>query len=215
MLFFYVESEKNVAKGISAEAFDPHRLYRSLERAKADGRGKIYVVDGRKTPAKLSGEAVRIPKKAIQNNNPYRPPREMSAGGGVVTKEGKRDLKVLLIHRKGLWDIPKGKLDPGETIRQCAKREVKEELGIKKVKVLDFLDTTTHGYEDGKYYTVKTTHWYHMKTSETKFVPQKSEKITDVKWFSLTKAKQVLGHKTLIRLLSRVEHKLHYTQVSA
>ena len=215
MLYFYVESEKNVADGIASEAFDESRLHRSLDGAKADGRGKVYVVDGQKTPANLSGDVRNIPKKAFLNRTPFRPARELSAGGGIITKEGKKGLKILLIYRKGLWDIAKGKLDDGETIRECAKREVKEELGIKKVKVLDFLDTTTHGYVDGKFFTVKTTHWYHMKTTETEFIPQKSEKITRVKWFRLNKAKTILGHKTLIRLLNTVEHKLIYTHSSA
>jgi len=214
MLFFYLESKKIVAQGLSPDVVDESRLHRSLGGAKADGRGKIFVVDGRKTPASLSGDVRKIPKKAILNNNPYRTPREMSAGGGVITKQGKKGLKILLIYRKGKWDIAKGKLDPGETIRECAKREVQEELGIKKVKVLDFLDTTTHGYVDGKYFTVKTTHWYHMKTSETEFVPQKSEKITRVKWYSIAKAKTILGHESLVRLLNRVEHKLLYSHNS-
>jgi len=212
MLYFYVETEENVLKGIAAEEYDESRLYRSLELARKDKRGKVFVVDGRKTPANLSGDVKRIPKKAFVNNNPYKKPEEVSAGGGILTKQGKKRLKVLLIFRKGLWDIPKGKLDPGETIKQCAKREVKEELGINQVKVLDLLDTTTHGYVAGKgrSYVVKTTFWYHMKTQETSFTPQKAEKITDVKWYSLKKARKILGHETLIRLLNRVEHKLHH-----
>ena len=214
MLYFYVDTELNAASGVVASQFDQTRLHRSLDLANADGRGKVFVVDGRKIPATLSGEVDSIPKKAILNRRPYRKPREISAGGGVVTKEGKTEIKVLLIYRKGLWDIPKGKLDSGETIKECAEREVQEELGTKKITMLDFLDTTTHGYADGKLFTVKTTHWYHMKTTATKFIPQKSEKITRVKWFKLSKAKEVLGHKNLIRLLNRIEHQLVYTHQS-
>ena len=214
MLYFYVDTELNAAKGVSSAQFDESRLYRSLDLARTDGRGKIFVVDGRKTPATLSGEVSSIPKKAVLNRSPHRKPRELSAGGGVVTKEGKTEIKILLIFRKGRWDIPKGKLDAGETIKDCATREVKEELGTNKIITLDFLDTTTHGYVDGKWFTVKTTHWYHMKTTAKTFVPQKSEKITRVKWFKLSKAKEVLGHKNLIRLLNRIEHQLAYTHQS-
>ena len=217
MLYFYIESEEHALKGISAEEFDESRLYRSLEQAHLDKRGKVFVVDATKTPANLSGDVKKIPKKAFLNASPYQKPEEVSAGGGILTKQGKKRLKVLLILRKGLWDIPKGKLDPGETIKQCARREVREELGIQNVKVLDFLDTTTHGYvaKKGTTYVVKTTFWYHMKTKEEHFIPQKEEKITAVKWCSLKKARAILGHESLIRLLNRVEHQLHYTRPSS
>jgi len=212
MLYFYVDSEEKAQTGISKEAFDESRLYRDLKLAKNDHRGVVFVVDGAKTPANLNGLVKRIPPKAILNSNPYRKPREISAGGGVVTKLGKKKLKVLLIYRKKLWDLPKGKLDRGETIKECAEREVKEELGIDSVTVLDFLDTTTHGYVNRLSFIVKTVHWYHMKVSTETFVPQKNERITAVKWFSIKRAIEELGHKTLVRLLNRVEHKLMYTQ---
>ncbi len=219
MLYFYVETERKAKSGIASEDFDETRLYRSLEQAQKDKRGKVFVVNGGKTPANLSGDVKKIPRRAFLNASPYLKPEEVAAGGGIVSREGKKKLKILLICRKGLWDIPKGKLDPGETIKQCAKREVKEELGIKnkQLTVLDFLDTTTHGYvsEKGDTFVVKTTFWYHMKTVATEFVPQQAEKITAVKWYSIHKAKEALGHETLVRLLNRVEHKLHHAHVSA
>jgi 8-oxo-dGTP pyrophosphatase MutT (NUDIX family) len=215
MLYFYVDSEEKATSGISREDFQENRLYRDLALAKKDKRGVVFVVDGAKTPARLSGHVKKIPPKALLNTHPYRKPKEISAGGGIVTKEGKKKLKVLLIFRKGMWDLPKGKLDKGETLRACAGREVMEELGIDDVTVLDFLDTTTHGYVEGKFYMVKTTYWYHMKVSTEQFVPQAKEKITDVRWHSFPKAKELLTHETLIRLLNRVEHKIHFTHVDS
>ena len=211
MLYFYVDSEEKALTGISKVDFDESRLYRDLKLAKKDKRGIVFVVDGAQTPATLNGLVKKIPPKAILNGSPYRKPKEVSAGGGVVTKEGKNKLKVLLIYRKKLWDLPKGKLDKGETLKECAGREVREELGIDEVTVLDFLETTTHGYVNRGFFMVKTTHWYHMKVHTEQFHPQKKEQITAVKWFSVQKAVQMLGHETLIRLLNRVEHKLQYT----
>ncbi len=211
MLYFYVAPPADMKGGIKANQFSASRLYRSLRLAKKDGRGDVFVVDARLIPATLSGDVESIPKEAILNRKPYLPPREMQAGGGIVTRFGKKHLKVLLIHRRGLWDMPKGRLDKGETMQACARREVMEELGISNVLVHHFLDNTIHGYPDGKKFTVKTTHWYHMTTPETEFVPQASEQITKVKWFKLSEAKEVLGHENLVRLLNRVEHKLMAT----
>jgi len=52
-------------------------------------------------------------------------------GGGVVTRHNDGELEVLMVHRpKHLdWSLPAGKLDPGETLAECALREVYEESG--------------------------------------------------------------------------------------
>lgn len=215
MIYFYVDSEEKAALGFSSKDFDESRLYRDLKQAKKDKRGVVFVVDGAKIPATLSGQVKKIPPKAILNSNPYLKPKLVAAGGGVVSREGKNGLEILLIYRKKLWDLPKGKLDKGETLKECAGREVREELGIDEVNVLDFLDTTIHGYVERKSYMVKTTHWYHMKVFTNEFVPQKKERITAVKWFTLKKAKKQLAHETLIRLLNRVEHQIHHTHSHA
>ena len=52
----------------------------------------------------------------------------IKAGGGVVNNNKK---EILFIYRMKKWDLPKGKLDKGETIKQCAKREVEEETKVK------------------------------------------------------------------------------------
>ena len=54
--------------------------------------------------------------------------RWVRAAGGIVTAP---DGTMLLIQRNGRWDLPKGKVEPGETLLQAALREVEEETGIK------------------------------------------------------------------------------------
>ena len=55
------------------------------------------------------------------------------AAGGVVTRTTDGDLEVLLVHRPRYddWSLPKGKLEPGETVEQAALREVQEETGVR------------------------------------------------------------------------------------
>ena len=102
------------------------------------------------------------------------------AGGGVVTnKKG----KVLFIYRNNKWDLPKGKLDKGETIKQCAIREVEEETGVKGLKIENFLKTTYHIFKRNGKYKLKEVHWFAMHTSYTgELVGQKDEGIEKVKW---------------------------------
>ena len=56
----------------------------------------------------------------------------VKAAGGLVLNENK---ELLFIFRRGKWDLPKGKLDEGETIEQCAIREVAEETGVKNISL--------------------------------------------------------------------------------
>jgi 8-oxo-dGTP pyrophosphatase MutT (NUDIX family) len=104
----------------------------------------------------------------------------IQAGGGVVTDHHKQ---VLLIHRKGKWDLPKGKLDPNETIEQCALREVKEETGLKNVKLIEPLMATHHVYDESGRHILKETHWYLMDAdSKQAYLPQADEQIDQIVW---------------------------------
>src|SRR6266496_16310 len=54
------------------------------------------------------------------------------SGGGIIYRRDDNDIKVLvLVHHNGKYDIPKGTLHYGETLEQCALREMKEESGQK------------------------------------------------------------------------------------
>ena len=93
--------------------------------------------------------------------------------------------EVLLIFRRGKWDLPKGKLDEGETLAACAVREVQEETGLKTVQLNEFLLVTYHTYNDYGHSVLKESYWYRMSSSVTEIlVPQTTEDIHDIKWAS-------------------------------
>lgn len=126
-------------------------------------------------------------------------PLEVAAGGVVTNKKG----KVLFIYRNDKWDLPKGKLDKGETIAECAIREVEEETGVKKLKIENFLKTTYHVFKRNGTYKLKEVHWFAMKTSyEGKLKGQKNEGIEKVKWKGPDKIKKALENSyTNIKIL--------------
>jgi 8-oxo-dGTP pyrophosphatase MutT (NUDIX family) len=113
----------------------------------------------------------------------------IDAAGGVVINSSQ---EVLIIFRRGNWDLPKGKLDAGETLEQCALREVEEETGIHDVSILrpityDGLcqEATYHVYSEKGRWILKASYWYLMETSfEGAPVPQASEDIEIAKWVS-------------------------------
>ena len=102
-----------------------------------------------------------------------------AAGGVVMNEEG----KVLMIYRRGKWDLPKGKRDDGEDIAYCALREVSEETGLKKLELGDKVCDTFHVYAQNNQNLIKCTTWYKMLgTNKEALIPQKEENILEAKW---------------------------------
>ena len=104
------------------------------------------------------------------------------AAGGVVVNPNN---EILWIFRRGFWDLPKGKLDPNETIEACAIREVMEETGISHLVLGKLILTTTHQYHDTylNKEVEKTTYWYAMTTDTLQDgKPQTEEDIEAIAW---------------------------------
>ncbi|MBP6402240.1 MAG: NUDIX hydrolase [Bacteroidia bacterium] len=111
----------------------------------------------------------------------------IEAAGGLVQKN---DDSYLVIFRRGKWDLPKGKLDYDESPEQAALREVEEECGISKLRILKPLPTTFHTYPEGGRRILKKTHWYLMESDDNrKLIPQAEEDIQEALWMSETEIK--------------------------
>ena len=120
-----------------------------------------------------------ISEKALQEelHALYEP---IDAAGGVVLNE---DKNVLLIYRRGKWDLPKGKRDDGEDIEVCALREVSEETGLTKLEIDHKIGDTYHVYAQGGQNLLKRTSWYVMSGTKTEqLIPQKEENILEARW---------------------------------
>ena len=86
--------------------------------------------------------------------------RRVEAAGGVVEN---RDGEVLMMMRRGWWDLPKGHVEPGESHPQTALREVEEETGLHGVRLGEPLGTTQHFYRMHGRWEMKRTWWYAMR----------------------------------------------------
>ena len=118
--------------------------------------------------------------------------KKIIAGGGVVVNEKNQ---VLFIYRRKKWDLPKGKLDPGEDIKACAIREVMEETGIRDLTIGNLIIVTTHSYEENGLNMQKETHWFEMKASTVDnpiLTPQLEEDIEKIGWVSLENLEEYL-----------------------
>ncbi|MEE9194138.1 MAG: NUDIX domain-containing protein [Thermodesulfobacteriota bacterium] len=110
-----------------------------------------------------------------------------SAGGLVYNN----DYHILLIFKKGKWDLPKGGLSAKESSHiKTAVREVNEETGIDKDKleVKGKIVSTWHSTRNKKGQVLKKTHWYlmHYNGKDADVIPQLAEGIIECRWVHLS-----------------------------
>lgn len=131
-------------------------------------------------------------------------PKSITAAGGVVFSVTERKPAVLLIHRNAVWDIPKGKLEKGESVAMCAAREVAEETGAELPIIISELGTTYHEYEQSNKQYGKTTYWYAMVFPRAQVLtPQTEEGIERIEWVDLDEAIKLVGFQNLEVVLER------------
>lgn len=123
------------------------------------------------------------------------------AGGGLVYNDRQQ---VLLIFRRGKWDLPKGKLDEGETMEACALREVREETGLDGLEMGKRLLVSYHTYYQEGRLILKESHWYLMKClQEQVLTPQLDEDIEKCEWVAASRLAPYMenSHPSIIDVL--------------
>ncbi|MFN0047727.1 MAG: NUDIX hydrolase [Cytophagales bacterium] len=111
------------------------------------------------------------------------------AAGGIVLKSD----KLLMIHRLGVWDFPKGKIESKEPSADCAVREIEEECGV-EAEITDKICATWHTYTDKDKKILKKTSWYLLKCIDDQNAkPQIDEQIDEVAWKTYKEAKNLLS----------------------
>lgn len=107
-----------------------------------------------------------------------------ASGGLVYNSKG----EFMIIKRNGIWDLPKGKAEKGESSADTAVREVTEECGLSSLKIKNSLIKTYHTYTLNETHILKETEWFEMVTDMSdKTSPQILEGITEVKWVDKAK----------------------------
>lgn len=127
-----------------------------------------------------------------------------AAGGVVWRRRAKGVLEVLLIHRDRYddWTFPKGKLEPGESHRQAALREVEEETGLRCTLREELPEVR---YQDRKGRSKRVRYWS-MEPVGGSFEP--NDEVDEVRWLAVDDAAPVLSYAHDLAVLTGLRHLL-------
>lgn len=116
-------------------------------------------------------------------------PNVIAGGGKVFNTNG----EILFIYRNEKWDLPKGKIEAGESIEETALREVEEETKVSGLKIVKPLETTYHIFKRNGRLQLKITYWFEMTSTYTGVLePQEEEGITRVEWLNPKQIKSAM-----------------------
>lgn len=128
--------------------------------------------------------------------------REPTAGGIVYRRNPKGQIEILLIQdAKNRWTIPKGHIEEGETAKQTAEREIKEETGLKELKVLNWLGKINFRYRRQQSLVLMTTEIFltEAKGDTSKIKPE--DWMNGIKWFSANEALDKIEYEDIGKII--------------
>ncbi|MBR2855665.1 NUDIX domain-containing protein [Candidatus Saccharibacteria bacterium] len=129
--------------------------------------------------------------------------REPTSGGIVfrLTKD-KKDIEILLIQdSKGRWTIPKGHIEPGETAKMTARREIEEETGLKNVSILTWLGKIHFKYRRADKLVLMTTQIYLVQALDSHEMPVGEKWMKGIAWFPFVKALDTIEYEDIGKLM--------------
>ena len=128
--------------------------------------------------------------------------RETTAGGIVFRRNDTGEVEILLAQdAKDRWTIPKGHIEPGETPRQTAEREINEETGLKEMKVLNHLGKTQFRYRRQNSLVLMTMHVFLVKALGDSDRLVKEEWMNGIAWLPFKEAVEKIEYDSLEKLM--------------
>lgn len=136
--------------------------------------------------------------------------REPTAGGIVFRMTpDQRDIEILLIQdSKNRWTIPKGHIEPGETAKQAAVREIGEESGLKNVDVLSWLGKIHFKYRRLEKLVLMTTQVYLVQSLDKNERPKKEKWMNGIRWFNFADALDAIEYADIEKLMLIAKKKI-------
>jgi len=132
--------------------------------------------------------------------------RQVVSAGGVVFRSGNDGFEVALIQNRGIWGLPKGNVEKGETLETAALREAREETGLVG-ELMGKIGEISYSFVRNRRY-LKTVHFYLVRCVGGSVNLHDSE-VDEVRWFSVLDALRVMKYPGERGILKKASSMLH------
>ncbi len=128
--------------------------------------------------------------------------REPTSGGIVFRRNQKGDIEILLIQdAKDRWTIPKGHIEEGETPKQTAEREIREETGLQEMKMYGWLDKISFRYRRQQSLVLMTTEIFLVHAQGDTDDVHPEEWMNGIKWFKAMDALDKIEYEDIGKII--------------
>src|SRR5690606_26422097 len=129
--------------------------------------------------------------------------REPTAGGVIFRRNPKsKDIEILLIQdAKDRWTIPKGHIEEGESAKDTAEREIREETGLQEMKVMNWLGKINFRYRRASSLVLMTTEIFLVKALGKTDDLKPEDWMNGIKWFSAAEALDKIEYEDIGKII--------------
>ena len=153
-----------------------------------------------KRPQPIQGFKRYINRKKPAINEVLREP----TAGGIVWRRNKqtKDIEILLIQdAKNRWTIPKGHIEEGESARDTAEREIREETGLADMKTMGWVGKINFRFRRQNSLVLMTTQIYLVQALGDTNSLQKEEWMNGISWVKANDALEKIEYEDISKLI--------------